>query len=283
MRASEFLIEYVTLDQEKLSSRLDGEDVPEGLYDPAKFLAWLEQFDPSPKKKYVNWMGQRYVNGGIHQLEDFASGVVQALARFDKLKNKKKLGADADINKLNGLNQLDALVQKFKGVDTEAKYGPEEVEVLLNTNDWSVTIPLTYKASKHLSQNTTWCTAYPISYQEYSKQGPLYIIHDKQHNLKYQFHFETKSFMNLRDEPIGNENEFDWTIDDDQDEGGFCDPPNVEEDHDAFTIWGLIQFLEQDAFKPVTDILIKAGKVKPSSDHPGAWMIGGEMYSSDGR
>ena len=73
-------------------------------------------------------------------------------------------------------------------------------------SDWVVYIPETYAASCKLGQGTSWCTASTESsdyYDDYTEDGPLYIIiNKKDKNEKYQFHFETDSFMDIDDDDI---------------------------------------------------------------------------------
>lgn len=220
MNSREFLVEYVRFDPEKLKGKLNAEfkglnqDNKEWKLNQARlkfwtipgdnrFPKWLEQFDPSKqKKKYVNWMITRYLDGGIKVLEDFGSGIVQALERFEDLKNKKKLGDDADINKLKGLSDLNELIRSHD--KTSLDYDAKEVDVILDSNNYSIISPKTYNASKALACNTDWCTAFPDMYEDYSKDGPLYVIRDKKTDELWQFHFESSSFMNARDEPIDN-------------------------------------------------------------------------------
>jgi hypothetical protein len=73
-------------------------------------------------------------------------------------------------------------------------------------SDWVVYIPETYAASCKLGQGTSWCTASTESsnyYDDYTEDGPLYIIiNKKDRNEKYQFHLETDSFMDKDDDAI---------------------------------------------------------------------------------
>ena len=218
MKIQQLLVEYVQVDQKKLDQRLqleyDWESIhPETAEDmkittPAGLIKYLEKYDPSPKNKYVNWMLTRYMQGGMQQggitrLEDISNGVTQALERFEELKNGKKLGADADINKLKGLSDLNALVRKFADEKIDTKKGrSKDIKVVLDTDKHSIQVPKTYEASKELACNTDWCTAFPDMYRQYSNQGPLYIITDKETGDRWQFHWESEQFMDEQDQDI---------------------------------------------------------------------------------
>jgi len=230
MRQREFLLEYVQFSPEKLKARLlqepgvdkldSFEMMPSGsdekkeimmldariklwtIPGDKRFVRWLERFDPTQNNKYVNWMIRRYIDGGIHGLEDFGSGITQNLERFDLLKRKKKLDPeDADINKLKGSAGLSKLIHKY--AEHKLEYDPKDVNVILDSPNYSIIQPKTYKASKALAAGTDWCTAYPDEFANYSKQGPLYIITDKKTNERFQFHFETEQFMDEDDIPLG--------------------------------------------------------------------------------
>lgn len=81
-----------------------------------------------------------------------------------------------------------------------------DADLVYEDSDWTVQIPKTYAASCKLGLNTEWCTATTersTYYEYYSKQGPLYIIINKKDPLdKYQFHFESSSYMNAQDRSI---------------------------------------------------------------------------------
>ena len=82
----------------------------------------------------------------------------------------------------------------------------KDYHVVYQDKDWTVYVPDTYAGSCTLGKGTSWCTAYSENdeyYIHYTEQGPLYIVinnHDK--SEKYQFHFESNSFMDKDDESI---------------------------------------------------------------------------------
>ena len=263
MKTHVLLLEYVRFDPAKLKARLEdeanyltGNDTRDLTLLKARlihwtkpgderFPKWLQQFDPSPNNKYVNWMITRYLQGGIKRLEDFGSGIVQALKRFEELKNAKKLGADADINKLKGLSDLNTLVASFDDSEPVTKAEKvKDVKIILNSPNYSIVSPNSYEASKALACDTDWCTAFPDMYRHYSKQGPLYIITDKKTNDRWQFHFESNQFMDEKDSPLEQDN-----------------ASTVQSD---FEVSGLITFLTKHA--EVANAFAKLGKFKIEGD-----------------
>lgn len=87
-----------------------------------------------------------------------------------------------------------------------------EAELVYEDNDWEVWIPKTYAASCKLGQGTSWCTASTETsnyYDNYTSKGQLYInINKRNPEEKYQFHFESKSFMDKDDQKINIEEFF---------------------------------------------------------------------------
>ena len=81
-----------------------------------------------------------------------------------------------------------------------------DIEKVYEDENWFVIIPKSTDASCYWCNGTEWCTATRNEennqFEFYSSQGPLYININKQTKEKYQFHFETHSFMNQKDEGI---------------------------------------------------------------------------------
>ena len=86
------------------------------------------------------------------------------------------------------------------------KKGLEDAEMVYENNDWEIWIPETYEASCALGSGTHWCTATGNTrgyYDDYIEQGPLYVIISKKDpHEKYQFHFESRQFMDKNDREI---------------------------------------------------------------------------------
>ena len=126
-----------------------------------------------------------------------------------------------DLGKIKELSDLynvvkDYIAKDSKSLDDVLKVlSQDEYKVLHNGEVWYIFQPLTEKASCYLGVNTEWCTTWgPYSldkkhkdrtnmYQQYSKNGPLYIMIKKSNpSEKYQFHFESKQFMDKDDHRI---------------------------------------------------------------------------------
>lgn len=126
-----------------------------------------------------------------------------------------------DINKIQSLSDIYNSVKKYMNVDTQNlgvimnSLSSDDYTTLHDGKKWLILQPLNEKSACYLGVGTQWCTTYgPYSmtkhyqdrenrYNTYNKQGPLYIIINKQDNEeKYQFHFETEQFMDSADRQI---------------------------------------------------------------------------------
>ena len=169
--------------------------------------------------KYGKWLLNLYNKGNLGSF----GHVTDALTRFE---DNKKLLKDKDIGKFKTLDELDTYLnnpdnyneesarQKVRDAQKARKNADldEEAEHVINGTKWDVWIPKTYAASCKLGQGSSWCTATTESdhyYNSYSRQGPLYIIINKDTpELKYQFHFESQSFMDVDDYSMDNPYQF---------------------------------------------------------------------------
>jgi hypothetical protein len=154
-----------------------------------------------------------------------------------------------DANKIKSLNDLYDVVKGYYAKDTRdlgsiiSALDEKEYRKVFQDETWTIFIPLTEKASCYLGVNTEWCTTWgPNSlnpkhqdrgslYSRYHSQGHLYIlIKNSDISEKYQFHFQSKQYMDKEDARINvqkflNDNEdvkhffFPSLISDDVEEG----------------------------------------------------------------
>ena len=179
-----------------------------------KILEILERGDPTRHKEYAQSIAKLYANGES-RAEDVVSTLADYLTKFDKLKRKKKIQPPRnDFNRYRNLEDFYDIVDEYP--DEEAEAQPEEkfnVKELYRDKSLIVTIPLDREAACYVGRGTRWCTAgkHANMYLRYTGNNnakPLYAIIPRQPaypNEKYQFHFETKQFMNEQDHPIGDE------------------------------------------------------------------------------
>ena len=162
---------------------------------------------------YGKWILNLFNKGKL----DNEGHVFDILTRFEE--NKKNL-KNKDIGKFKTLEELDdylndddnyktlsnrQVTRQNQNARRNADLG-NEAEKVFDGSNWEVWIPKTYAASCKLGQGSSWCTATTSSeyyYNYYTHQGNLYInINKHDDEDKYQFHFETGSFMDINDRPI---------------------------------------------------------------------------------
>lgn len=161
--------------------------------------------------KYGKWLLNLYKQGKLKN-EDLYKAT-DYLSYFVKYYNKI---AEKDINKLPDLPSLYNVIKPYKEASDngeeiatsksdEVRRIKEDAEKVFEDNQWLVVVPHTQEASCYYGKNTQWCTAATDSYNmfnHYNYKGPLFINIRKTDGKKFQFHFETNSFMDETDRPI---------------------------------------------------------------------------------
>ena len=180
-------------------------------------MGYLEVSDPSQNQQYVQWIAQCYAGGTI-QLEDLGR-VADALEHFDLLKQHRffkkhpEFSQMADIGRHRGLHALEDFNEQSMEAQNvvRQKEGAARSErvmaatkIILDTPEWKIVVPTTVESSMYWGQRTKWCTATGShnQFDTYSRSGPLYICIDNATQNKWQFHFETNSFMDKSDRRI---------------------------------------------------------------------------------
>jgi hypothetical protein len=168
--------------------------------------------------KYGKLLISMYQKGGL-QLEDLEKA-------SEYLGYVYSHNVAVDIKQINELGDLYNLVSQFIVKDKldlpsilAALKQNEDYKFLYDGNDWLIFQPLTEKGSAYLGYNTEWCTAWGehstnkkhkergCLFKKHHNQGPLYIIINKNNNdEKYQFHFESKQYMDKDDRRVNTEN-----------------------------------------------------------------------------
>ena len=210
---------------EELLNELSGTEIYQKYYNKIPYDIFLNIVKSDPKSvvdndgnlvtlgKYVKLLIALYQKGGL-QLED-----------LDKAKEYLEYVYQhriaIDLGKIKELGDLYNVVKEYIAKDSQSlddvlKALPkDEYRVLHNGEEWYIFQPLNERSSCYLGVGTEWCTTYgPYSlnkkhkdrlnmYTHYHKNGPLYIMISKSNpDEKYQFHFESKQFMDKDDHRI---------------------------------------------------------------------------------
>ena len=202
------------------ASRLEALQAKYPKIDPELLLAFAKA-DPSSlidqnsqelKKAggYTDWLIRQYLKmdrGHQSRILEDLPGYAGALSLYHRIKNK--LPAEArDINKLNMAALLDLMDDArrtglVKGKETQD--GDVSAKKIYDDGNILVVIPLTHAASCKYGSHTRWCTTYSTAdsyFNQYSREGPLFIIIDRQKDEKWQLHFESGQYMDATDSPV---------------------------------------------------------------------------------
>ena len=195
----------------------------------------IENSDPTKNKNYAQAITRLYSLGGT-MLEDIGATLSQYLVKFDKLKNKKKIPAPHnDFMRYKSISEFYDVVDQLPDPDSDIEqqkisavqlpphdtwryvYGSLDEQGRI-TSDCLIIQPLDqyaayWWAKEYPKKGVTnrWCTAWEgdnSRFSYYNRQGPLYIIIPAKRNddnEKYQFHFETKQFMDFQDHQLGDD------------------------------------------------------------------------------
>jgi hypothetical protein len=174
---------------------------------------------------YSKWLLQLYKSENL--LTEDLYKATNYLSKYHDLKRTNKLsGKDADINSYKSLPDLLNIIMNIGGTGSVAEdedylltdryyINSGEAELFYENEKYLIVIPKTLEASQFYAYNpkasdrkSEWCTYYPDNFKRYTEQGFLYIIIDKDlintndTNRRLQFHFESNSYMDIRDKPL---------------------------------------------------------------------------------
>jgi hypothetical protein len=161
----------------------------------------------SKPESYSRWLLKMSKKGELKNVSH--SHMQQLLKSFEQAKNRRNLLPNNDINSYKSVSELESAVETAKGSMTanqknkDAKRNQKQlvgekkpgmymngaVELLFNGKEWEVWTPHTYEGSKALRRGAVWCTGGDTDhhYKNYTKNGKLFVIINKEHNdEKYQ-------------------------------------------------------------------------------------------------
>lgn len=173
-----------------------------------RVMTEIESVDPTPNKKYTQWMARQFATRNVKRLEDVTSTLASAVTKFHLLNLKKKLPpGENDINRYRTPDQLYQTMDKYEDPeDTPDEKG--KARKVYEDSQVTVIVPDDQAAACRYGRNTRWCTAATRGqnlFSHYHQKGPLYIVIPKNpthENEKYQLHFATNQYMDEEDDPI---------------------------------------------------------------------------------
>jgi hypothetical protein len=164
---------------------------------------------PNFLSPYAKWLLGLYKNKNL-KLEDLYKAT-EYITTFNTIKPRLSLDKK-DINKFKSLPDMFNVIKPYmesgeniqSSTSLEKEIKQKETKKIYEDDKWLVIEPLTERSACYYGKNTQWCTAAKENnyFDDYNKQGPLYINIDKVNNEKYQFHFESGQFMDENDRDI---------------------------------------------------------------------------------
>lgn len=196
---------------------------------PENIIEQIFNLDPTKKKSYTQWVL-------THWQEE--SRLIQDMIRNGKLKKVFDYIFERKDIQLQAYKTVKEMATALLGATEEAievddvdlltkdSDGPEnDFNIVFRSGNWIIAVPNTYQADAKLGVGSNWCTAggngnyngkmyfdryladyggcYFVNFNtaasERGEDGKVYPY------KRYQFHFESKQFMNIHDDPVNLE------------------------------------------------------------------------------
>lgn len=195
---------------------------------PSDVIDGIIAIDPTKKKSYSQWALSKWDNEANEIVDSLESGRLQELFNHFKSHNDIQLQSFPSVEKC--LNEfvpiVDTVLDKSDKPETYLLALDENVpseeandfDIVFNKDGWLIAVPNTYYAECKLGENMKWCTANAFGrgesyYRQYLSQGGKYYVNFDMHHpqsvngkdypyTRYQFHFESKQYMDYNDDPI---------------------------------------------------------------------------------
>ena len=149
---------------------------------------------------YTLWLIKQFKSNPGSLESDFSNYIYKHLKKFDEIKHN--LGQDYKrIESYSTYNDLIDYVGEFVRDDENAAAQIEEdkkyAEILYSDDTWDVVTPTSFEGSCAWGYGTEWCTAKTrndSAYNDYVKDGRLYIFVNKVTGDKYQYSSSKEEF-----------------------------------------------------------------------------------------
>ena len=149
-----------------------------------EFAALLE-IDPSPTKKYIDWLCESLIrNGGV--THDYAYSMPALIGQFYEMV-ENHLFPGVDLNKVEpSVNALKNLIQTQEKKYMERAFNlgslvvGKDYEEIQSPSQFRIFRILSYKASKKLGSGTNWCIVpNETKFDEHFEQSHIYFVINK--------------------------------------------------------------------------------------------------------
>ncbi len=135
--------------------------------------------------------------------------ITDDLAIFARIQSRLPV-AERNIYALKSPRELYELVRRYMAANKLTRLSAvplQDTTVLINDSALFVGIPKSIASSKKLGAGTRWCTTQPQYFQNYTNEGPLFVViihprEDDEEEVKFQLHFQSKSYMDAEDHGV---------------------------------------------------------------------------------
>lgn len=174
--------------------------------DIQKVIDLVTAADPTPNKKYTEWIFREFINNRMRLPED-APIVKQQLDFFTKSRAAlKRMGKPVDITTYTRPQLWELLQELEQSGDTdsnrqkEIKLKAHGAKKIYDDGNWTIIEMTTPDVCSYYARGTKWCTSDPETAAQYLAEGPLYIFY-KQNKPYAQLHIQSEQFMDPIDRP----------------------------------------------------------------------------------
>jgi hypothetical protein len=156
----------------------------------------MNRIDPTSNGKYLDWLFKmKFVkrkdkdgNDKFYVNKSFPANlhveVNRVLVWMEKNGNNKNF--KTEYKDINFFKTVDSLLKTMGPLCVPSKKEiKDQVDKVMEDERWLIVVPKTFEASKQYGMGTKWCTTQKTYYNNYTKNGFLFYIIDKTHNVKF--------------------------------------------------------------------------------------------------
>lgn len=195
---------------------------------PSEVIDAIISVDPTKKKSYSQWLLSHWDDEKYIILEALKNGRIKKLFQHFKQHNDVQIKDFSSVEDVlrSFVPEEDTVLSKssqpmtyIENLDREVDSDlANDFDIVFDEDDWIIAVPNTYEAECKLGENMRWCTANHFGngesyYRDYLSRGGKYYVNfdmSKPESAKgkdypftrYQFHFESRQFMDKDDDPI---------------------------------------------------------------------------------
>jgi hypothetical protein len=163
-------------------------NLPEGTTSNSELIAELYDYDPSPNKKYLHWLYERFVGEfGLRNVKNFDheywGKVGDALVVLENYPQRfKNAELSTDIYSYNDLDSFLIASEKAFQRSNRKLVLKNDIDLVDEFDGIVILYPSTAEASCYYGKGTKWCVTDSSTYEDYMEKGNLFFILNKGSN-----------------------------------------------------------------------------------------------------